>query len=247
MALLTYGIGTCTDVHETQETKLAAKRTREQLLSVIAHSHVTIFTVNRDHQVTMLEGALIWDATVDESDAIEPGRRWYINQHVEEVFNRLNPKLKQGERPPFLGSISDVISGKVPEDIVEHGIGKSFKSWGPMWCRCKADLCDLDDRWYRTRFLPIFGKKDSGDNDNGENDNSDAGCDPIEGVIGLIMDVTELKSREADIERQAEERRLLVANEAAAKEASRLKSQFLANVRSLLTPYRGARSSPAAN
>lgn len=34
-----------------------------------------------------------------------------------------------------------------------------------------------------------------------------------------------------DLVEQAKERRQLVANEAAAKEASRLKSQFLANVR----------------
>ena len=44
------------------------------------------------------------------------------------------------------------------------------------------------------------------------------------------MDVTELKAREKDIEAQAREKRQLLANEAAAKEASRLKSQFLANV-----------------
>ena len=52
----------------------------------------------------------------------------------------------------------------------------------------------------------------------------------MEGVMGLIMDVTELKAREKQIQAQDEEKRQLVANEAAAKEASRLKSQFLANV-----------------
>lgn len=44
------------------------------------------------------------------------------------------------------------------------------------------------------------------------------------------MDVTELKTREKHIQAQDQERRRLMANEAAAKEASRLKSQFLANV-----------------
>lgn len=44
------------------------------------------------------------------------------------------------------------------------------------------------------------------------------------------MDVTELKKREQDLEEQVKEKRQLKANEAAAKEASRLKSQFLANV-----------------
>jgi FtsZ-binding cell division protein ZapB len=52
----------------------------------------------------------------------------------------------------------------------------------------------------------------------------------IEGVIGVIMDVTELKEREEDLKEQEKEKSQLVANEAAAKEASRLKSQFLANV-----------------
>jgi FtsZ-binding cell division protein ZapB len=52
----------------------------------------------------------------------------------------------------------------------------------------------------------------------------------VDGVIGIIMDVTELKEREFDLKAQVKEKRQLLANEAAAKEASRLKSQFLANV-----------------
>lgn len=53
--------------------------------------------------------------------------------------------------------------------------------------------------------------------------------------MGLIMDVTELKAQEKHIQAQAQEKRRLMANEAAAKEASRLKSQFLANVRTGLS------------
>jgi hypothetical protein len=48
------------------------------------------------------------------------------------------------------------------------------------------------------------------------------------------MDVTELKEREAALEEEAREKRQAMANEAAAKEANRLKSQFLANVRCAL-------------
>ena len=53
----------------------------------------------------------------------------------------------------------------------------------------------------------------------------------IEGVIGVIQDVTELKTREEELATQNLEKQQLLANEAAAKEASRLKSEFLANVR----------------
>jgi len=81
--------------------------------------------------------------------------------------------------------------------------------------------CISGDRWYRTRFSPIQFDKDN---------------EPYnhqileEGVIGVVQDVTELKRQEVALESQAEERRKLLASEAAAREASQLKSQFLANV-----------------
>lgn len=62
----------------------------------------------------------------------------------------------------------------------------------------------------------------------------------IEGVIGVIMDVTELKEREEAIREQSREKRQAMANEAAAKEANRLKSQFLANMsHEIRTPITG--------
>ncbi|KAI8719300.1 hypothetical protein NCS52_00710600 [Fusarium sp. LHS14.1] len=200
--------GTCTDVHESIQTKMNAKRTRQQLLSVIAHSHVTIFTVDPKRRVTMLEGALIWNNTHEEN---HDGTRWFVGENMYKVFNRLTAQLADGERPEFLEPIELILDGRVAEDVMEHGI---------------------DDRWYRTRFLPMFGKKtqESG----AKNDTY------IEGVIGVIMDVTELKSREQALEKQSKEKRKAIANEAAAKEANRLKSQFLANMsHEIRTPITG--------
>lgn len=200
--------GTCTDVHESMEAKLSARRTREQLLNVLAHSQVSIFTVNQQRKVTMLEGALIWDANA-ETTASDYDARWYVGLDVGEVFARINPHQKRGQRPDFLQPIEDVLAGRISQDLQEHG---------------------LDDKWYRTRFLPILGKKDRASKRN----------DTIEGVIGVIMDVTKLKEREEVLERQDKERKQLVANEQAAKEASRLKSQFLANMsHEIRTPITG--------
>lgn len=118
---LTKGVGTCTDVHESIETKLSAKRTRLQLLSVIAHSQVTIFTVDQRRHVTMLEGALIWNKSVEEN---HDGSRWYVGQDMYTVFNRLTEQLPEGVRPDWLQPIEDILEGKIGEDVKEHGLGK---------------------------------------------------------------------------------------------------------------------------
>jgi len=178
--------------------KLMATQTRQQLLSVIAHSHVTIFTVDRNSNITMLEGALIWDADCETLD--KP--RWYVGQNVYTVFNRLDPKLRSGQRPEFLKPVESVLSGQVEADVVEH---------------------DYKGRWYRTRFLPIHDKQ-------GTPRKNLQGTGPPQGIIGVIMDVTILKQREMALEEQYKAKQRAVASEAAAKEANRLKSQFLANV-----------------
>ena len=53
--------GTCTDIHELVEARQAARRTREQLLNVIAHAHVTVWAIDKERRLTFLEGKLMWD------------------------------------------------------------------------------------------------------------------------------------------------------------------------------------------
>lgn len=114
-------LGTCTDVHESLQTKMSAQRTRQQLLSVMSHSHVSIFTVDPNRKVTMLEGALIWGSIHDED---HDGSRWYIGENIYRVFNRLTDQVTEGERPKFLESIELILDGEVKEDLKEHGIGE---------------------------------------------------------------------------------------------------------------------------
>lgn len=78
----------------------------------------------------------------------------------------------------------------------------------------------------------MYGKRTEGGKD------MTANC--VEGVIGVIMDVTELRLQKHEAEVRLKEKRRAVANEAAAREATRLKSQFLANMsHEIRTPITG--------
>ncbi|KAI1464402.1 uncharacterized protein F4812DRAFT_210785 [Daldinia caldariorum] len=206
--------GTSTDVHEALEAKMAAKQTRAQLLSVLTHAQTTIFAVDRDLKLTMLEGAVTWlsgklDSTSNDTE--RPDLPTFVGKGIEEVFTGLNPKSLPSEVSAFLEPVKRILAGQqTTETVHEHR---------------------LDGCFYRTRFLPHI-EKSSQDGVTSKTD--------IKGAIGVIMDVTELKKREQDLEEQVKEKRQLKANEAAAKEASRLKSQFLANMsHEIRTPITG--------
>ncbi|XXH06072.1 hypothetical protein Hte_012517 [Hypoxylon texense] len=206
--------GTCTDVHEALEAKMNAKQTREQLLSVLTHAQTTIFAVDHDLKITMMEGALTWhapDASTTDGVSERTDPQSYVGRSIDEVFTNLNPRLRSGEYSAFLEPLKFILAGKqTTETVREH---------------------KLDNRFYRTRFLPHVEK--------GSRDGQTTGSE-IKCAIGVIMDVTELKKREQDLEVQVKEKRQLQANEAAAKEASRLKSQFLANMsHEIRTPITG--------
>lgn len=113
--------GTCTDANEILESRHEAKRTRQQLLSVIAHAQVTVFQVDLQRQITMLEGALIEDAPIGHGY----GPRWYLGQNVYQVFDILGAR-EPGEVGPqkFLEPIETIITGQPTEDLQEHAIGK---------------------------------------------------------------------------------------------------------------------------
>ncbi|KAJ5037345.1 uncharacterized protein L3040_007521 [Drepanopeziza brunnea f. sp. 'multigermtubi'] len=208
--------GTYTDIHESVETRYAAKRLRQQLLSVITHAQVTLFSVDRERKITLLEGAFIWDLDSDigsgdeSSNSKNRGGEDFIGRNVYDVLYQSRALRDHDGVPASLKPIEDILTGKTMEEVQEHCI---------------------DDRWYRTKFVPILGKKDNG---------GQANEAWIDGVIGVSMDITEIKDRELDLQAQEKENSRLLANEAAAKEASRLKSQFLANMsHEIRTPIAG--------
>lgn len=209
--------GTCTDVHDSVEARFATRRTREQLLNVISQARITLFSVDRNRNLTQLEGSYTWgldsDIGSDHESRSASGQPSdvtdYIGHNVYDVFSRANTEPSNWFFPPSLEPIEDILTGKKVEDVYEHSI---------------------DGRWYRTRFIPVLG------NEEGGRENYAL----IDGVVGVSMDVTELKNREAELKAREKENTRLLAKEAAAREASRLKSQFLANMsHEIRTPIAG--------
>ena len=186
--------GSITDIHDLVEARQTAKNTREQLLNVIKHAEVTVWTVDRNRNLTFLEGRLMWDA--GEKDITSES----IGKNVYDVFGRYQGQI---DLPLYKKPIEGILGGEQKEQISEHQI-------------------DGNGRWFRTRFVPTF------------NDGQ------VDGVIGVSMDVTESKDREAELHSQEKENLRLLSAENAAKEASRLKSQFLANMsHEIRTPIAG--------
>ncbi|CAN9423992.1 unnamed protein product [Alternaria alternata] len=141
---------------------------------------------------------------------IEPNERFRKNQLGRDVFDVFN--LNDNDRKRWHEPIQEILQGKQSVEVVN---GRYMS----------------EAHYYRTRLVPLMSTSRT------------AGIEGntfVDGVIGVSMDITELREREEQLKEQEKENSRLLANEAAAKEASRMKSQFLANMsHEIRTPIAG--------
>ncbi len=145
--------GTCTDIHDLVVARQEAKRTREQLLRVIDHAKVTVWAVNSSRVLTLLEGSLMWDQDLD-------ARRTHIGH---DVYRFLGQHNDAEALEIFRSNIEDTLSGKSKDATVEMHVDKK-------------------NRWFRTRFMPLYMDAEVGSEKAREG--------TIESVIAVSMDVT---------------------------------------------------------
>ena len=123
--------GSYTDIHDLVTARQEAKNTREQFLNVIKHSKVTIWAIDRDHNITFLEGELMWK---DESTEFS---REAIGKNIFQYFGGHHAKK---DWDMFADLIRSILEGKLTEWSAEHQV-------------------EDKNRWYRTQFAPIIGTK----------------------------------------------------------------------------------------
>lgn len=175
----------------------------------------------REHLLFVIKHALVTVWAVDRSRKLtflEGGLLWDENSSCNEsaigknVYDVFGKHKGKDYISFYKEPIDQILDGKDSDRTSEHFI-------------------DGNKRWYRTRFVPMLGNLQI---------SSDSDPSQVEGVIGVSMDVTELKQREAELQSQEQENFRLHSAETAAKEASRLKSQFLANMsHEIRTPIAG--------
>ncbi|KAF2118368.1 putative histidine kinase HHK6p [Lophiotrema nucula] len=116
--------GTCTDIHDLVVARQEARQTKAQLLRVIEHARVTLWAVNRNSEIILLEGEMKWrDEDVDKA----------IGENIYEFFGRQSyaPELERWKRP-----IQEILSGSATDEIVEKYVqeGRYYRTrLVPLW------------------------------------------------------------------------------------------------------------------
>lgn len=60
--------GTSTDIHDLVMARIEASRNKLQMLTVLAHAEVNLFSINKNRIVTMAEGGMLWDSDAESYD-----------------------------------------------------------------------------------------------------------------------------------------------------------------------------------
>ena len=123
--------GSYTDINDLVEARQEASKTREQFLNVIKHSKVTLWAIDRDHNITFLEGELM--GQIERPGSMEEA----IGKNV---FQHLGKHQDNRDWDVFKDMIPSILEGKVKEWSGEH------------WMEGRK-------RWYRTQFAPILSAK----------------------------------------------------------------------------------------
>lgn len=185
--------GSCTDIQDIIDAKLAGHQARQNLLDVLRHSQMSLWSINREEKITFFEG---------EGDFLGSKSR-PVEIIGASIFDLWADFIDPHNVSEFKNATRAILSGASDLEVCENKV---------------------NDRWFRCKLVPLKGKRGA----NGVEDENF-----ITGVIGIGTEFTQFRRKE-------QENIKLLANETAAKAASKMKSNFLANMsHEIRTPIAG--------
>jgi len=73
--------GTNTDIHDLVMARIEAARNKMQMLSVLSHAEVNLFSIDKDMKITMAEGGMLWKIQGESMTS----KSWMIGKDAIEV------------------------------------------------------------------------------------------------------------------------------------------------------------------
>ncbi|EDN92038.1 hypothetical protein SS1G_07900 [Sclerotinia sclerotiorum 1980 UF-70] len=197
--------GTNTDITDVVMSRIEAKRNKHQMLTVLAHAEVSLFCVDENRLVTMAEGGMLWGT---KPENLSESKANLIGKDIIEIM--------QGTQT---GGLPGRLFLLLHQSFININLLTGHENSILQILAGKVEMatCEekIGDRSYRTRLVADL-----------EHSSDDGGQVPkVIGCLGLSIDITDVEKR-AQLE--IDNTRLML-EEQAAKDSSKMKSQFLAN------------------
>ncbi|KAM3076259.1 hypothetical protein ACMFMG_006235 [Clarireedia jacksonii] len=109
--------GTNTDINDVMMQRIEAKRNKDQMLTVLGHAEVNLFSTS-NRKIAMAESGMLWQAQAVKGQALDPPS--LIGRDIIEFCRESGP----GGMPNLEKGVLDILAGKIEMETAEDTVGE---------------------------------------------------------------------------------------------------------------------------